>query len=130
MTDTRYTHKNLEDVEDSAPGFGIGDMQEARFAYGALDCDQVGFALERVKPGKRQAFAHKHEEAEEVYVVISGSGRVKLDDEVIELARLDALRVAPQVMRQFEAGPDGLELIAFGQRHTGDGEVAPGWWSD
>jgi mannose-6-phosphate isomerase-like protein (cupin superfamily) len=130
MTDTKYTHKNLSEVEDSAPGFGFEELQEARFAYGALDCEQVGFALERVKPGKRQGFAHKHDEAEEVYVVLSGSGRVKLDDDVVELKRLDALRVAPQVMRQFEAGPDGLELLAFGQRHQGDGAIEPGWWSD
>ena len=130
MTATAYTHKNLSEVEDSAVGFGISDMQEARFAHGALDCEQVGFALERVKPGKRQGFAHKHDEAEEVYVVLSGSGRVKLDDDVVELKRLDALRVAPQVMRQFEAGPDGLELLAFGQRHQGDGAIEPGWWSD
>jgi mannose-6-phosphate isomerase-like protein (cupin superfamily) len=130
MTDTAYTHKNLDEVEDQAAGFGIGDVQEARFAHGALDCEQVGFSHHRVKPGKRQAFGHKHEEAEEVYVVIGGSGRVKLDDDVVELARLDALRVAPPVMRQFEAGPDGLELLVFGERRKGDGEVQNGWWSD
>ena len=130
MSDNGYTHKSLDEVEDSAPKFGFEELQEARFAYGALDCDQVGFALERVKPGKRQGVAHTHNEAEEVYVVVSGSGRVKLDDDVVELKRLDALRVAPHVMRQFEAGPDGLELVAFGRRHEGDGEIKPGWWSD
>jgi mannose-6-phosphate isomerase-like protein (cupin superfamily) len=130
MSETPYTHKKLTEVEDSAPGFGFEELQEAHFAYGALDCDQVGFAYHRVKPGKRQAFGHKHDEAEEVYVVVSGSGRVKLDDDVVDLARLDALRVAPTVMRQFEAGPDGLELVAFGQRHQGDGEIVQGWWSD
>jgi mannose-6-phosphate isomerase-like protein (cupin superfamily) len=130
MTETSFTHRHLSDVEDSAPGFGMSDTQEARFAHGALDCEQVGFSHHRVKAGKRQAFGHKHEEAEEVYVVISGSGRVKLDDEVIDLTRLDAVRVAPQVMRQFEGGPDGLELLAFGQRRKGDGEIVPGWWSD
>src|SRR5436305_5222880 len=125
-----YTHKNLSEVEDSAPRFGFEELQEARFAYGALDCDQVGFALERVKPGKRQGFAHKHDEAEEVYVVVSGSGRVKLDDDVVELKRLDALRVEPSVTRQFEAGSEGLELLAFGPRHDRDGEIFPGWWSE
>jgi mannose-6-phosphate isomerase-like protein (cupin superfamily) len=130
MTETAFTHRHLADVEDAAPGFGMSETQEARFAHGALDCEQVGFSHHRVKAGKRQAFGHKHEEAEEVYVVISGSGRVKLDDEVIDLARLDAVRVAPQVMRQFEAGPDGLELLAFGERRKGDGEIVPGWWSD
>jgi mannose-6-phosphate isomerase-like protein (cupin superfamily) len=130
MSETPYTHKNLTEVEDSAPKFGFTELQEAHFAHGALDCEQVGFAYHRVKPGKRQAFGHKHDEAEEVYVVVSGDGRVKLGDEVVELKRLDALRVAPTVMRQFEAGPDGLELVAFGQRHQGDGEIVPGWWSD
>jgi mannose-6-phosphate isomerase-like protein (cupin superfamily) len=130
MSDLPYTHKNLADVEDAASGFGIGDVQEARFAHGALDCEQVGFAHHFIKPGKRQAFGHKHEGAEEVYVVIAGTGRVKLDDDVVDLARLDAIRVAPQVMRQFEAGPDGLELLAFGERRKGDGEIVSGWWSD
>jgi mannose-6-phosphate isomerase-like protein (cupin superfamily) len=130
MSETAYTHKSLTQVEDSAPGFGFEEIQEARFAWDALDCEQVGFAHHRVKPGKRQAFGHKHDEAEEVYVVISGSGRVKLDDDVVELKRLDALRVAPAVMRQFEAGAEGLELLAFGQRYKGDGEIKPGWWSD
>jgi mannose-6-phosphate isomerase-like protein (cupin superfamily) len=125
-----YTHKRLTEVEDSAPKFGMDELQEAHFCHGALDCEQVGFAYHRVKPGKRQAFGHKHDEAEEVYVVVSGSGRVKLDDDVVDLARLDALRVAPTVMRQFEAGPDGLEIVAFGQRHQGDGEIVQGWWSD
>jgi mannose-6-phosphate isomerase-like protein (cupin superfamily) len=125
-----YTLKSLTEVEDSAPGFGMSDVQEAHFAHGALDCEQVGFAYHRVNPGKRQAFGHKHDEAEEVYVVLSGDGRVKLDDDVVELKQLDALRVAPTVMRQFEAGPGGLELVAFGQRHEGDGDIVPGWWSD
>jgi mannose-6-phosphate isomerase-like protein (cupin superfamily) len=125
-----YTHKKLADVEDSAVKFGISETQEARFATEALDAQDTGFSHQRVKAGKRQAFAHKHENAEEVYVVIAGSGRAKLDDDVIELERLDALRVAPGVTRAFEAGPDDLELLVFGPRHEGDGEILPGWWSD
>ena len=78
----------------------------------------------------RQGFAHRHENAEEVYVVIGGSGRVKLDDDIVDLQRLDALRVAPTVTRQFEAGADGLEIIVFGAQHKGDGEIIPGWWAD
>jgi mannose-6-phosphate isomerase-like protein (cupin superfamily) len=130
MSETAYTHKNLSEVEDSAPKFGMSEHQEAHFAYGALGCEHVGFAHHRVKPGMRQAFGHKHDEAEEVYVVMAGDGRVKLDDDVVELKRLDAVRVAPNVMRQFEAGPDGLELLAFGNRCEGDGDIVPGWWSD
>jgi mannose-6-phosphate isomerase-like protein (cupin superfamily) len=125
-----YTLKKLEEVEDSAVNFGISEIQEARFAKDALDAEQTGVAHQRIKPGKRQAFGHRHEQAEEVYVVISGSGRVKLDEEILELDALDAIRVAPGVTRAFEAGPQGIELLAFGPRRDGDGEIIPGWWSD
>ena len=118
-----YTIKNLRDVEDSAPKFGFGERQEAHFAYGALEARDTGFAYHVVKPDQRQGFAHRHDKAEEVYVVISGTGRVNLDGEVVELQRLDAIRVAPEVARAFEAGPEGLELLAFGPRHEGDGEL-------
>ena len=83
-----------------------------------------------LRPGRRQAFGHRHERAEEVYLVLSGAGRVRLGDEIVEVGPLDAIRVAPPVMRAFEAGPDGLELLAFGPHHRGDGEIVPGWWSD
>jgi mannose-6-phosphate isomerase-like protein (cupin superfamily) len=126
-----FTRKSLTDVEDSAPEFGFGEFQEARFAQGDLDAERTGLAFHRVKPGKRQGFAHRHEHAEEIYVVLAGSGRVKLDDEVIELERLDALRVDGAVTRQFEAGDDGLELLAFGSHEADDrGEIFPGWWDD
>jgi mannose-6-phosphate isomerase-like protein (cupin superfamily) len=125
-----YTHKNLTAVEDSALKFGFAEHQEARFANADLDAEDTGLSFHRVKPGQRQAFAHRHDEAEEIYVVLDGSGRVKLDDDIVELERLDALRVAPAVTRAFEAGPDGLELLACGPRHDGDGEIVPGWWSD
>jgi mannose-6-phosphate isomerase-like protein (cupin superfamily) len=125
-----YTLKKLTDVEDAAPKFGIGEVQEARFATGDLGAEHTGFSHHRLKPGKRQGFAHKHDEAEEVYVVLTGSGRMKLDDEIIEIGPLDAIRVAPAVIRTFEAGPDGLELLAFGPRHAGDGELIQGWWNN
>jgi uncharacterized cupin superfamily protein len=118
-----YTIKNLKDVEDMAASQGFGEVQEARFANGDLDAEQVGISLQKVKPGKRHAFAHRHKEAEEVYVVISGSGRVKLDDEVKEVGELDAIRVAPSITRAFEAGDDGLELLAFSPRAKGDAEI-------
>jgi mannose-6-phosphate isomerase-like protein (cupin superfamily) len=127
---TPYTHTSLADLEDKAPGFGFGDVQEARFANQALETQDTGVSLIRVKPGKRQGFAHRHEAAEEVYVVTSGAGRVKLDDSIVELAALDAVRVAPGVTRQFEAGSEGLELLACGARHEGDGEVVADWWTD
>ncbi len=125
-----YTLKKLTDVEDSAPKFGLSELQEARFAKDVLETEQTGVSHLRVKPGRRQGFGHKHEDAEEVYVVLAGSGRVKLDDEIVEIETLDAIRVAPGVIRAFEAGSSGLEVLAFGPRHDGDGELIQGWWTE
>jgi mannose-6-phosphate isomerase-like protein (cupin superfamily) len=124
-----YTLKKLTDVEDSAPKFGIEGAQ-ARFAAGAYDAERTGFAYFVLDPGQRQPFGHKHDEAEEVYVVVAGSGRVKLDDNIEDIEQLDAIRVSPGVTRAFEAGPNGLEYLAFGARHEGDGELLHGWWTD
>ncbi len=123
-----FTIENLLSVEDYAPEFGVGETQEARFAGKALDAEATGLSLHRVKAGKRQAFGHRHVDAEEVYVVISGSGRIKLGEEIRDIAHLDAIRVAPDVSRGFEGGPDGLEVIAFGPHHEGDGELLPDFW--
>jgi mannose-6-phosphate isomerase-like protein (cupin superfamily) len=118
-----YTIKNLKDVEDMATSQGFGEVQEARFAHGDLDAEQTGISLQRVKPGKRLAFAHRHKEMEEIYVVISGSGRIKLDDKVEEVETLDAIRIGPSVTRALEAGDEGLEFLAFGPRAKGDAEI-------
>lgn len=118
-----YTIKNLSEVKDMAPDFGFDSVQEARFAGKTLDAEDTGLAFLRVKPGKRQAFAHRHDNAEEIYVVVSGTGRVKLDDEIRDVRTLDAIRVAPRVARAFEAGDDGLKILAFGTHHPKDGEV-------
>ncbi len=125
-----YTHKNLGEVKDSAPGFGVEEVQEARFAREDLQAERTGLAHFKLKPGKRMPFGHKHDQAEEIYVVIGGSGRMKLDDEVIEVAELDAIRVSPEVARSFEAGPEGLSLLAVGAHHENDGELLPNWWVD
>jgi len=125
-----YTHIKLTDVKDSAPEFGMGEIQEARFAKGDLNAERTGVSHHRLKPNQRTPFGHKHEQAEEVYVVIAGAGRIKLDDEIVEVETLDAIRVSPEVVRAFEAGPEGIEVLAMGARHDGDGEVIPGWWSD
>jgi mannose-6-phosphate isomerase-like protein (cupin superfamily) len=127
---TPYTLKKLTDVEDAAVKGGFSEFQEARFAGGDLDAEDTGVSLHRLKSGKRQAFGHKHDEAEEVYVVLGGSGRAKLDDDIVDISKLDALRVAPGVIRAFEGGSDGLELLAFGPHRAGDGEIIPGWWED
>jgi mannose-6-phosphate isomerase-like protein (cupin superfamily) len=125
-----YTLKKLTDIDDSAPKFGMGDLQEARFATKELQSEEIGVSLHRVKADQRQPFGHRHEQAEEVYVVLSGSGRAKLDDEIVEVGAFDALRVSPTVMRAFEADGDGLEFLVFGRHMKGDGEVVQGWWSD
>ena len=125
-----FTHKKLDEVKDSAPDLGAGDRQETRFAKDDFGTDETGFTFHRFKPGKRQTFGHRHEEAEEVYVIVRGDGLLKLDDEIIEVEVLDAIRVSPEVTRAFQAGDEGLEVIAFGPRNDGDGEIVPGWWSD
>ena len=109
-----YAKKNLRDVTDSAAEHGLSESQEARFPARDLEAEQTGMNFLVVKPGKREAFAHRHKAAEEVYVVLAGSGKVKLDDELVDLAPMDAVRVSPGVTRAFEAGPDGLDLIAIG----------------
>jgi mannose-6-phosphate isomerase-like protein (cupin superfamily) len=123
-----YTIKNLETVEDAAKGHGLSEQGEARFARKDLEATQVGVSHQRLRPGKRQQFGHRHEEAEEVYVVLSGSGRMKLDEEIVEIGKLDAIRVSPETTRALEAGEEGLELLVFGQHFDKDGEIVPGWW--
>jgi mannose-6-phosphate isomerase-like protein (cupin superfamily) len=125
-----YTLKKLTDVKDSAAGAGLGEIQQARFAKNDLDAQDTGVSHHRLMPGKRQGFGHRHEKAEEIYVVLAGDGHLKLDDEIIEVEPLDAIRVAPPVIRAFEAGSDGLEVLVFGPRHDGDGEIIQGWWED
>jgi len=127
---TPYTTMRLTDVKDSAQEFGVGEDMEVRFAKDDLGGERTGVSHHRIKPGKRQPFGHRHERAEEIYVVLGGSGRMALDDEVIEVEPLDAIRVAPEVTRAFEAGSGGLEVLACGARHDGDGEIVQGWWSD
>ena len=130
MTTASYTRKNLAGIEDSAPKFGFEDRQQARFANDDLNAEQTGLSYHTVKAGKRQAFAHRHDAAEEIYVVLAGTGRLKLDDDIIEVGELDAIRIAPGVTRQFEAGPEQLDYLAFGPHHRGDGELFMDWWTD
>jgi mannose-6-phosphate isomerase-like protein (cupin superfamily) len=126
-----YTMKNLRQVEDSAVKFGYSETQEAHFARTDLDAEATGLSYHVVKPGKRQGFAHRHDHAEEIYVVLSGSGRAKLDDEIVNVERYDAIRVAPETWRAFEAGDEGLEILAVGAHHGDDrGDMQQGFWSD
>ena len=120
-----YTIKNLREVEDVAPRFGFDAVQEARFPWRALEAQSTGLAYHVIKPGQRGK-AHRHDQAEEIYVVLGGGGRAVLDGELVELRPLDALRIAPPVARAFEAGADGLELLVFGPHHESDGEFLEG----
>jgi uncharacterized cupin superfamily protein len=125
-----YAKKSLREVEDSAVQHGLSKTQEARFPARALGAEQTGVNYLIVKPGQREAFAHRHRTAEEIYVVLAGSGAVKLDDELVDLAPLDAVRVSPGIARAFEAGPDGLEVLVFGPHVEADGEMVPDFWGD
>ena len=126
-----YTIKNLASVDDSAPRFGFAEVGEAHFAGRALKAEHTGAAYHVLRPNKRQGFAHRHDDAEEIAVVIAGGGRVKLDDEIHELRALDAIRCAPQVTRQFEAGPEGMSYVVIGPHYERDGElIHEGFWDD
>ena len=125
-----YTIKNLKDLDDAAPGFGLSPNLEARFSRKPLGCEKGGLGYEKLAPNFRVPFGHVHADQEEVYVVVGGSGRLKLGDEIVDLKQWDAVRVAPGTMRNFESGADGLEVIAFGAGESGDAEITNGWWND
>ena len=125
-----YTKLNIEDIDDSAQGFGLGDKLEARFARKALGLEQFGFSFQKLQPNFRLPFGHTHSGQEEVYIVLAGSGRAKVGDDVVELRKWDALKVPPKVKRGFESGNDGLTLLAIGGTPSGDAEIIQKWWAD
>jgi mannose-6-phosphate isomerase-like protein (cupin superfamily) len=128
-----WTRVNLRaDVEDSATKFGYAPDLEARFAAAALELEKSAVSYQRLAPGFRLPFGHSHEQQEELYVLLSGSGRLKLDEEIVEVGPLDAVRISPEVTRGVEAGPDGLDLVAFGAPKTGlqDAKQEMNWWTD
>jgi mannose-6-phosphate isomerase-like protein (cupin superfamily) len=130
MLRMNYAKKNLRDVKDSAAEHGLSAKQEARFARQDLGAEQTGMNFLTVKAGQREAFAHRHRSAEEIYVVLAGSGCVKLDEDLVELAPLDAVRVSPGVTRSFQAGPDGMDVLVFGPRVESDGEIVKDFWPE
>ena len=127
---SRFTIKNLMDVEDSAGERAPG--VEGRFARKHLDSQHLGISYFRYSPGLRSPVAHSHREQEEAYVVVAGSGRIRIDDDVYPLTQWDVVRVSPEAIRAFEAGENGLELIAVGadRPEGGDGVLAPSAWID
>ena len=127
-----HTKVNLKAVEGMAPRFGMSPGLEARYARLPLELEQSGLSYFRIAPDFRTPFGHRHSEQEEIYVVLSGSGRIKVDDEVVELTAWDAVRVAPAAMHTLEAGPEGLEYLAIGAPNTDnkDVEMEQNWWRD
>jgi quercetin dioxygenase-like cupin family protein len=121
---------NLLDVDDSAAG--RVDGLEARMGRNALGSRDLGVSLFRYAAGLRSPVSHRHREQEEAYVVVSGSGRIRLDDEIRDLRQWDVVRVAPEVVRALEAGPDGLDVVAVGgpRPEGGDGELNDSPWPD
>jgi mannose-6-phosphate isomerase-like protein (cupin superfamily) len=119
-----YTLLNLKtDVDDQAPRFGYAPNLESRFARKPLGLEQSGLSYFRVAPDFRVPFGHRHAEQEEVYLVLSGSARVKVEDEIVELGPLDAVRLPPAVAHGMEAGPEGAEIIAFGAPNTDNKDI-------
>lgn len=125
MTTTTHTLIELRDLTDDNADGSFGAGMQARFARSALDCEQTGLSLQRLEPGARQAFSHRHEAVEEIYVVVAGAGTATVDGEAVALQPWSALRVAPAAVRTFAAGDDGLELLAFGTHAVDDGEILP-----
>ena len=126
-----YTIVNMKEVEDQALKFGLSPDLEARFARVPLDAEQIGFTYQRLAPNFRIPWGHTHKTQEEVFLLVGGSARMKLGDEIKELKPWDAVRVHKDLMRGFEAGPDGAEFIVVGSPGgPGDAEMVQGWWSD
>jgi quercetin dioxygenase-like cupin family protein len=127
-----YKVVNLEEVEDQAPKFGYAPHLESRFARKALGLQNSGLSHFKVAPGFRIPFGHHHTDQEEVYVVVAGSARLKLGDEIVELGTWDAVRVAPELTRGLEGGPDGAEILAFGapSNENADVQMVRDFWPE
>jgi mannose-6-phosphate isomerase-like protein (cupin superfamily) len=131
-----FTHRNLrEDLDDLGSNFDGDPDLEFRAATKPLELEQSGLSYQRVPPDYRFPYGHTHDTQEEVYVVVRGSGRMKLDDEVVEVKEWDAVRVPPGTWRGYEAGPEGLEILVIGAPNLGesprdDVEGTRDWWGD
>ena len=125
---THYTKKNIRELDNAAEEFGLAPDLEARFGRKAVEARRGGFSYQKMAPGLRSGFGHRHKEQEEIYIVLSGAGRAKVNDDIVELSAFDALRVDPDAWRAFEAGDEGLELLVFGAGESGDAEMAEDFW--
>jgi mannose-6-phosphate isomerase-like protein (cupin superfamily) len=127
---TQHKTMSLDDAEDMAPKYGMAETGQARFYRKDLGAESIGMANYRLNPGQRIGFGHRHSACEEIYVVLAGSGRFKLEDEIVDVGPRDVVYCPPSVMRAWEAGSDGLEVIAFGAHAEGDGEMDQDFWTD
>ncbi len=126
-----YTKQNLWQVENSAPKFGMPAEMQARFARTAIEGETLGLSLMTLEPNFRIPFGHKHEHQEEVYLILRGSARIKVEDEIVDLAEGDAIRFDRDTMRDVEAGPEGVEFVAFGAgEDASEVEMVQDWWDD
>ena len=131
-----FTLRNLkEDLEDLGSNFDGAPDLEFRLASKALELEQCGLSYQRIPPDYRFPYGHTHKEQEEVYVVVRGRGRMKLDDEIVEVKEWDVVRVPPGTWRGYEGGPEGLEILVFGAPNLGenpreDVEGRRDWWAD
>jgi mannose-6-phosphate isomerase-like protein (cupin superfamily) len=125
-----YTLVNLKEVEDQAPKFGFAPNLQSRFARTALGLENSGISHFTLAPGFRVPFGHHHSYQEEVYVVVVGSARMKLDDDVVELGTWNAVRVPPDMTRGMEGGPEGAEILAFGapSKENADAQMVRDFW--
>ena len=130
---TTYTVQDLNEVQNQGENFGLNpDEYQVRMAKDPLECENAGVSYLRLGPGYRMPFGHRHKEQEEIYVLVNGSARMKVEDEIVDMQPLTAVRVAPETMRNLEGGSEGADLIVIGAPKTGpgDGDIEPGWWSD
>jgi mannose-6-phosphate isomerase-like protein (cupin superfamily) len=131
-----FTLRNLrEDLADVGSNFDGAPDLEFRLASKALELEQSGLSFQCIPPDYRFPYGHTHKEQEEMFVVVGGSGRMKLDDEIVEVKKWDAVRVPPGTWRGYEAGPEGLEILVFGAPNLGenpreDVEGQRDWWAD
>jgi mannose-6-phosphate isomerase-like protein (cupin superfamily) len=131
-----FTRMNLKaDLEDVGSNFDGAPDLEFRLATKALELEQSGLSYQRIPPNYRFPYGHTHQEQEELYVVVRGSGRMKLDDEIVDVGEWDVVRVPPGTWRGYEAGPEGLEILVvgapnLGEDPRGDVEGRRDWWAD
>jgi mannose-6-phosphate isomerase-like protein (cupin superfamily) len=128
-----YTRRNLRaDVDDQAVASGFAPSLEFRVARDALETTESALSFMRLAPGFRVPFGHHHERQEEIYVLVTGSALLKLDDEILDLEPWDAVRIERSTVRGIEGGPAGAELLLFGAPRVGSGDavVEQGWWAE